>query len=379
MAGDKTSDVELELLELEPLQVNLENLYLDPNNPRFAGENLEFVPDERVKEHTIQVTLLEKIKEKVGIEDLLESIKKYGFLKTDRIIVRPLGEKEFVVVEGNRRVAALKTLKESHERGEITLDKRVINSISIVEVLVYRGTRPDIAWIIQGLRHLTGIKDWPRLQQAKFITENFYEERGMGFREIARLLSMKSTEVGVMIRSYYAYKQAREDEEYGDAIGPEKFSMFQEGIFKKPSLKQWLDWNDYHMKFQNIENFKKFLSWITPDENNGEVKIERAVDVRDILSKLILSENSSILERFENGELNLHQALGEIERRESKEETERESIDVGRVLGEIERLYHRLSTLPVPQILSDQEAIQKLKELFERIKSTITTYEKLFS
>ena len=200
----------------------------------------------------------------------------------------------------------------------------------------------------------------------------------MGFREIAKLLGMKSTEVGVMIRSYYAYRQAKEDEEFGEFIGPEKFSIFQEAVFKKPILKTWLGWDDRTKRFQNTENFRKFLSWITPNED-GEIKIERALDVRDILSKLILDEHKSILERFENGEITIFEAHTEIERTESREETERATIDVNRTLQEIEKLYRKLSTLPIPQIISDKGAVQKLRELFTQIKTAIQTYEQLLS
>jgi hypothetical protein len=51
----------------------------------------------------------------------------------DRIIVRPLDENSFVVVEGNRRVAALKVLSKSHRDGEKTLHQNVLDSITTIE------------------------------------------------------------------------------------------------------------------------------------------------------------------------------------------------------------------------------------------------------
>lgn len=209
-----------------------------------------------------------------------------------------------------------------------------------------------------------------------YVTENFYEKKKMGFREISRLLSgIKSTEVGVMVRSYYGYKQALSDEEY--VVRPEKFSMFSEAVFKKQSLKDWLGWKNSNMLFNNNDNFKKFLSWITPDEN-GKVKLT-ALEARDILSKLVLDENKSVLEKFENDEITIHQARTEIDKKETKEEVEKESIDVKSVLHEIDRLYKRLSTLPMPQIVSDPEAKEKLKELFEQIRTVVSTYEPMLS
>ena len=286
-------EVTVDLIELEPKRVKVENIYLDPNNPRFALDLKESIPDHRIKEDGIQKDRLERLKN-IGINDLIGSIMKYGFLTIDRVIVRPIDEQNFVVVEGNRRIAALKIVKEMHERGQISLDEKIVNTLNEIEVLVYRGDKKDIAWTVQGFRHLTGIRNWPPLQQAKFITENFFEEMKLSFSEIAKLLNMKSAQIGIMIRSYYGYKQAEEDDEFGEEITPDKFSMFSEAIFKKPSLKSWLGWDDRDRKFKNTENFKKFLSWITPDENE-EIKIERALDVRDILSKLVLEDNKSIL------------------------------------------------------------------------------------
>ena len=362
-----------DLLNLEPIKVNIENIYLDPNNPRFAIDISESIPDYRIKEENIQKDRIERLKD-IGIDDLEESIKKYGFLTIDRVIVRPIDSQNFVVVEGNRRIAALKRIKEKHKKGEISLDKEIINTLNEIEVLVYRGDKRDIAWTVQGFRHLTGIKNWPPLQQAKFITKNFFEEKNLSFSEIARLLNMKPTQVGVMIRSYYGYRQAKDDDEFGEEITPDKFSMFSEAIFKKPSLKKWLSWSDHNYKFMNEENFKKFLSWIIPNEN-GDIKIERALDVRDILSKLVLEKYKNLLEKFENGDINIYDAQAELQKEEAKEEVEKKEIDVDIVLGEIERLYRKLSTLPMPQIISSEAYKKKLLDIFIKIKNAINAYE----
>lgn len=368
----------IDLLELEPTTVKPKNLYLDPNNPRFLTDFKEPVPESRIKEEKIQNNLLTKMIGEIGIEDILESIERYGFLTIDRVIVKPIDETDFVVLEGNRRIASLNTIKEQHEKGELSLNEKIKDTLDEIEVLVYRGDKKDIAWTIQGLRHLTGIKGWPRLQQAKFITENFYEQKNMGFREIARLLNMKSTEVGILVRSYYAYKQALSDDEYGGLLRSEKFSMFQEAVFKKQSLKDWLGWNDSNERFNNNDNFKKFLGWVI-SEKNVETRIERALDVRDILSKLVLEENKSVLENFENDEIDIYKAKAEMDKKETKEEVEKEAIDVASVLHEVDRLYKKLSTLPMPQIISDPEAKEKLKALFEQIKTVVGTYESMLS
>src|SRR5690242_9686625 len=103
-----------ELLALKNVKVNLEQIFLDPNNPRLNVARI--TPDNRVTEDLVQENTQEKL-ETNGIDDLLSSIKTYGFVPTDPIVVRELPTGKFVVVEGNRRAATLKNLLASHQRG----------------------------------------------------------------------------------------------------------------------------------------------------------------------------------------------------------------------------------------------------------------------
>ena len=352
--------------KLKSIKVKPENLYLDPNNPRFIEER-ERVPESRFMEEAVQRNTLGKL-EAIGIEDLIESISKYGFLTIDRVIVKPLDKDgNYLVLEGNRRIAALKRVKELHQEGEITLGDQVLKSLLEIEVLVFNGDIEDIVWTIQGLRHLTGIKEWPKLQQAKFITENFYERKKMKFREIARMLNLKPSEVSTLIRSYYAFIQAKNDEEYGDDITSKKFSIFSEGVFKKPSLKDWLGWNDRKMKFTNDENFKNFLRWI------AEEKVKRAIDVRDVISKLVLSANKDILESFNNDEIDLEAVRVQIAKREMEEEN-KQPQDMDLILRRLNEILVELEKLPfVSAILNldskkSLKAVEDLEKLFDKLK-----------
>ena len=352
--------------KLKSIKVKPENLYLDPNNPRFVEEK-EKVPESRFMEAAVQRNTLRKL-EDLGIEDLIESISKYGFLTIDRVIVKPLDKDgNYFVLEGNRRIAALKKVKELHQEGEITLEDQVLESLSEIEVLVFNGDIEDIVWTIQGLRHLTGIKEWPKLQQARFITENFFEKKKMKFREIARMLNLKPSEVGTLIRSYYAFIQARNDEEYGDDITPKKFSIFSEGVFKKPSLRDWLGWNDRKMKFTNEENFKNFLRWI------AEERVKRAIDVRDVISKLVLSINKDILESFNNNELDLEAVRVQIAKKEIEEEN-KQPQDMDLILRKLNEILVELEKLPfVNAVLNldskkSVKAMEDLEKLFKKLQ-----------
>ena len=226
-----------ELLGLDRIKVGIDHVFLDPNNPRFGLDR--HIDDDRITEEDIQKKMVERVEE-VGIDDLTLTMSRYGFSPTDPIVVRKFGSSEYVVIEGNRRLTAMKSLLASHKSGDLILDKDILASIESFDVLVYKGRDPDIAWIIQGLRHMSGIVNWPPLQQATFLSKieqrlkaRAKKKKGHppGIPSVARTASVKPGEAKKLIWSYHAYKQARADEDYGDKLDQRRFSMFSGVIF----------------------------------------------------------------------------------------------------------------------------------------------------
>jgi len=116
MPNIKKTEIWSELLKMKPIKVKLEQVYLDPNNPRVEVPMKKKVPEDRIYEKGIQEGCLEKLKEG-GLFDLIGSIKNCGFSTVDRVVLRHLKNEKYIVVERNRRVATLKILVESHTRG----------------------------------------------------------------------------------------------------------------------------------------------------------------------------------------------------------------------------------------------------------------------
>ena len=113
---------------LHPIVVDLEQLLLDPNNPRFSelGEQLGAIPEGRFSDTRVQANTFEKMKDDMfDVVELRDTIKSLGFLPMDRIVVRAWGngtalgsDQRYVVIEGNRRTTALKWLVELHDVGK---------------------------------------------------------------------------------------------------------------------------------------------------------------------------------------------------------------------------------------------------------------------
>jgi hypothetical protein len=364
-------EVWTEILNLSSQQVKLEQIFLDPNNPRVDKPGKEKVCDDRIIEQNIQQECLQELRSQ-RVNDLIESIRTSGFWVVDRIVLRPLASNQYVVVEGNRRVAALRVLKSVHEKGKITLPKDIYDGVVKVEALIYRGKNPEIAWIIQGFRHTPGIRSWEKYPTARFLAE-FEKESKKNIREIASIFSsMGRHEVTVSLRSFYAFEQARQDEDYGDRLDPEKFGLFDEIVFRKPLLQDWLGWNDKKRRFLNQKNLKKFLLWTTAPAGE-EPKLTVSKTTRDLLTYLVTPENKKLLVEFEKEiekeDFDIEQFHEEIFRdRERKE-----PIDIAGVIEYLKSTEKILNTLPTPQIKLAKTQVEKSQkeEIIKLLKSLI--------
>jgi hypothetical protein len=355
----KTTTVEIweEFINVKPRRVQLSQIFLDPNNPRLQTPDKLKISDSRIVEQRIQDSCLKELKEE-GIRDLTESIRNSGFWTVDRIVLRPLKDK-FVVIEGNRRVAALKTLEESYVRGRVSLPKKVYEGFKEFDALLYCGNNPDISWIIQGFRHSPGIMSWESYPQAMFLAK-FEKESKKSPDEIASILGYKTPVVTHLMRSYYGFEDAKKDEEYGSELSPEKFGHFDEIIFKKDSLQTWLGWDDKKRGFANKKNLKLYLNWATiPYEETKKPRIDISTTTRDVLSVIVQEKYQKILERFVDGKI---KGLAEIEKELSEEEERRAPIDIPEIIDEFRYAKKVAETLPIPRLQLVKEGEDKIQK-----------------
>jgi len=361
-----------EMSNLASQEVQLNQIHLDPNNPRIDKPGKEKISDDRISETAIQIDCLQQL-QKQGINDLIESMKTSGFWVVDRIVLRPLGTDQFVVVEGNRRVAALKTLQLAHTKGRISLPDDIYNGIIKIKALVYHGKNPEIAWIIQGFRHTPGIKSWERYPTARFLAK-FQKESNKAIPEIAVIFSgMGRAGVTLSLRSYYAFEQSRQDEDYGDRLEPDKFGLFDEIIFKKPTLQEWLEWNDKKRKFTNENNLKKFLSWTTSPEGE-KPKLTVSKTTRDVLGDLVTKGKRKLLADFEKEIENDNFDIDQFQEKLFADKEQKEPIDITQILEYLKSTEKIINTLPIPKIkLANSAAEKKQKKEIIEILETLAT------
>jgi hypothetical protein len=296
---------------LTPIAVQLDDLLLDPNNPRFSelGEELNPVPEVRFADERVQANTFEKMKNPIfDVGELRDTIKTIGFLPMDRIVVREWkgphdGHKKYVVVEGNRRVAALRWLKDLHDIGKETFEEQKLKNITEFEaLLLMTELAPATAMLIlPGLRHVSGVKEWGAYQKAKAV--HALRKSGMSPQDAAQSLGLSTRAANAAYRCFLALEQMKADEEFGERAEPRMYSYFEE-IFKRPNVRNWLNWSDEQEQFTGIDRVRELYSWMVPEgeSDNATPKLPEAKSVRE-LSQIIADENALNILRAPEGTL----------------------------------------------------------------------------
>ena len=302
---------------LSPITVSLDDLLLDPNNPRFSelGEGYNEVPESRFGDEKVQKNAFEKMRNAAfDVSELRDTIKTLGFLPMDRLVVRKVATSngiKYVVIEGNRRVTALKWLMQLHEVGKETFDDAQLANLTNLECLLLDDQVAPAAasLILPGLRHVSGIKEWGPYQKAKAIYA--LRQTGMSPQEAAQSLGLSTRSANNAYRCFLALEGMKNDEEFGEFVEPNMYSYFEE-VFKKPTVKNWLEWSDEQEAFIQKDKLNEFYSWVVPPspEDGGNHKLPQARSVRE-LADIITDDNALAVLRSSDG--NLSRAIARFE------------------------------------------------------------------
>ena len=175
------------------LMIELSDLYLDSKNPRRTSSNINM--DQRA--------LIEELYQRYDINDLLVSLCSNGYFSEEPLIGIPVssaasGAARYTVVEGNRRLAALKILLFDEFRDvanpkaipEVTDGVRP--QLNPVPVKIYNTRKEVLPYL--GVRHIAGTKPWDAFAKAKYVAN--LVEAGESYIEVARRIgSARRTDV----------------------------------------------------------------------------------------------------------------------------------------------------------------------------------------
>jgi hypothetical protein len=142
--------------KLEYVSPNL--LDFDPDNPRFAGQMTGKTQDE------VQKLIY---REPHYASELVDSLVENGFIDYEPLVAKRRNGR-YVVIEGNRRLAAIKEIREHPDKYQGRK-----SDLESIPVLLFPD-KPDEQQqnemrVYLGVRHLLGFREWPPISKAQFL------------------------------------------------------------------------------------------------------------------------------------------------------------------------------------------------------------------
>ena len=195
-------------------KVPVEQLRLDRGNPRLVGEAAE-ASDEWI---------IARLYRSAELEELLESISTNGYLDIEPLVVMLTPDDEaMIVLEGNRRLATLRLLREPALVRRIESAEKLSIRVPPVddafrstldEVSVYRVADRESARAFIGFKHINGAAKWDAYAKATFAAEWYRagQADGVGLEHIAAAIGDRHDTVKRMVSAVYVLDQARKNE-----------------------------------------------------------------------------------------------------------------------------------------------------------------------
>ncbi len=190
------------MAEHKTRRVRVGNLLLDPRNTRIPTSHQ--TEDQRA--------LLHELVKHEDVATLAKSIAKLGLFPNERMVVMREGRR-YVVLEGNRRLAAIKLLltpELAQTPAQVRVYRKVaqttdLASLMMIDVVVV-ADRLEAAPIIAALHTKNPKRRWEAVQQARFYRGMV--EEGLTPAEVAERLAVTLGEVRNYLRSEKLYRVA---------------------------------------------------------------------------------------------------------------------------------------------------------------------------
>jgi|TARA_Y100000310_G_C20696677_1_gene826197 hypothetical protein len=371
-------------LKLDKIKLSINDIILDPNNPRFSKHPDDLTLEENLCDEDVQEETFRKMIDTKSFDvfEIEESIKTKGYIPVDNIFVRKVNEK-YVTVEGNRRLSAIKNLLLKNEKGgQLVLPKEILDSFETLEVFdLTENDQSDIDFIL-GLRHVGSIKQWGLLPSSynifKTYMREYCNENGGDPHDpilfnydpsiakiVKKLYSVTLAEIRDKIKSYRAYFQVSEElisRGYEGGFPEEKYSILFDTI-KNLSLRTFFQFHDNSSVFDE-EGLELFINLIFGDnESSPVIKSAAAGDsnLRDF-AYVIKEGNQNFIDDIVENRYKPSEVKALIVAERTKKS----------LLKSLETAFNEMSKIEIGEISeighSEDEMLTKIIEIVGRIK-----------
>lgn len=277
--------------------INVEQLIYDPQNPRLPSKMKDMDED----------ATLDYMLRNGNITELMESIAELGYSSAEPLLVVKAAVKEkYLVVEGNRRLTALKLLNDpllAKVRKQIVIDiaKHAKVVPSEIPCILYDSREEILNYL--GYRHITGIKEWGSLEKAKYLKELFEANIDEGdeiYKTLAKMIGSRSDYVERLLTAYELYCYANDKAYFGSAISEEdiNFSYYTTALGYKSILLYLnisLDKSHNHLADFDQDHYKSLFLWLF-DPKKRVIKENRQIST---MAKILESEEA--IDKLQSG------------------------------------------------------------------------------
>jgi hypothetical protein len=308
--------------------LKVQQLHFDPENPRFAPEIAKGNNDELIERFIRDERLLE----------IITSIADQGYFEGEPLLVVGDGDNKYSVIEGNRRLAALKLLNGEIKspQGRFSIEEACRDATHIpseVPCLVFKNSNQILRYL--GFRHITGIKSWSSLQKARYLKrmrDTFYSELDdkEQLSRLAREIGSRADYVGQMLATLNVYEKAEKKNFYKvEGLNPSEidFSVLSTA-FSYSSIAEYVGLEgrqDTQGEDIDDEKLKNLLSWMFVAKSNQKSILGESRNLKR-LAAVVESDEAVVLLNKEGNltlayELSagpakaLHAALKTVEKR----------------------------------------------------------------
>lgn len=290
------------------IQPDIGLLDFDPKNPRFYD----------IADGTLSADgpALERMLREENLEELVGSIGQQGFFAGEPLLVtkNTSVDGRFIVVEGNRRLAALRVLAGLIPDAQLPNSLRDLKATadhhpSSVDCFEFPARRDVLKYL--GFRHISGPRRWEPLAKARYLADlikNFYANEGLEdqLRFVARDIGSRRDYVAQLLTALNLYDRARKADFYGlQRVGEQdiSFSLLSTAL-SYTDIVQFLELprrDAVLVDGVNDEHAKELLGWMFAQDQRGETVLGESRRLKDLAA--VVASPKALVELRRNSNL----------------------------------------------------------------------------
>lgn len=184
------------------LPVKVDDLFLDPKNPRLTGDTYGIGDQDKI---------LKRLWNEFNVSEITDSIFASKEFWEHEPLIAAREDGKLVVIEGNRRLAAVKLLtspalqKRLGATGIPAISERLRQNLS--ELPVIESSRKKV-WDFIGFKHVNGPQEWDSIAKAEYIAR-IHEDYGVPLPAIAKAIGDRNATVERLYHGLKVLHQAQ--------------------------------------------------------------------------------------------------------------------------------------------------------------------------